>query len=816
MSRAWFAIRWSARDLRRRWLQVVVIALIIAVGTGVYAGLGSTSRWRERSYDDSYALLHMHDLRVELNEGSRVPAGHLIDALEQMDHPAWIMDAEERLIAPTQLDASTQSAAVLVPGRVVGVDVSEGGPHVDGIDVTRGRALSAEDAGREVALLEAHFADHYGLPRAGELELAGGVPLRYVGTGYSPEYFMVVDESGGLGLMAEANLGVVFMPLTTAQALTGNEGAVNDLVISLSPGIDPDRARPEIEAALSERFPEVGITVTTREEDPAYRLLYGDLESDQGTFRMLAFLMFVAAVFAAFNLTSRIVEAQRRELGIGMALGVRRRALAVRPLLVGAEIALLGVLFGIGMGMLVGVAMRSVLQDLMPLPVWETPFQPGEFAAAAALGFVLPLLATAWPVWRAVRVRPVDAIKTGHLAARGGGLAPLLKRLPVPGGSFGQIPIRNVLRAPRRTILTAIGVGVSIMMMVAILGMLDSFAATIDRGEEEILRGSPDRMSVDLAGFVPVDSRLVHSVVSSPAIEQAEPMVRVGGRVEHDGMAFDLLIEVLDLQNPVWHPAVRSPAPADGLPGIVLARKAIEDLGVAAGERVVVLHPVRTGADAFALARTRMTVVGVHDNPMRPFAYIDTAGAGLMGLTGATNTIQVTPAEGYSVGEVKRALFDLPGVASVQPVNATTHALRDLIDRFASVFRVIELFALGLALLVAFNAASINVDERAREHATMFAFGMRLRTLLRMTSVEGFMVGLLGTLAGVGFGALALGRLMANATREAPEVRIDVELAAGTVVLALAIGLAAALIAPLLTARRLGRMDIPSTLRVME
>ena len=33
-----FLLRWSARDLRRRWLQVVAIALIIAVGTGVYAG----------------------------------------------------------------------------------------------------------------------------------------------------------------------------------------------------------------------------------------------------------------------------------------------------------------------------------------------------------------------------------------------------------------------------------------------------------------------------------------------------------------------------------------------------------------------------------------------------------------------------------------------------------------------------------------------------------------------------------------------------------------------------------------------------------
>ena len=44
-----FVLRWSLRDLRRRWIQVAAIALIIAVGTGVYSGLGSTATWRRVS-----------------------------------------------------------------------------------------------------------------------------------------------------------------------------------------------------------------------------------------------------------------------------------------------------------------------------------------------------------------------------------------------------------------------------------------------------------------------------------------------------------------------------------------------------------------------------------------------------------------------------------------------------------------------------------------------------------------------------------------------------------------------------------------------
>jgi putative ABC transport system permease protein len=72
-------IRWSWRDLRRRWLLVAAIALVIALGSGTYASLLSTSAWRTRSNDASFALLHTHDIRVALPQGQhhrrRAPRG---------------------------------------------------------------------------------------------------------------------------------------------------------------------------------------------------------------------------------------------------------------------------------------------------------------------------------------------------------------------------------------------------------------------------------------------------------------------------------------------------------------------------------------------------------------------------------------------------------------------------------------------------------------------------------------------------------------------------------------------------------------------
>ena len=41
-----FWLRWSWRDLRHHWIALVVVSLVIAIGTGVYAGLSNTSTWR--------------------------------------------------------------------------------------------------------------------------------------------------------------------------------------------------------------------------------------------------------------------------------------------------------------------------------------------------------------------------------------------------------------------------------------------------------------------------------------------------------------------------------------------------------------------------------------------------------------------------------------------------------------------------------------------------------------------------------------------------------------------------------------------------
>jgi putative ABC transport system permease protein len=815
MRAARFWLRWSWRDLRKRWLLVTAIALLIAIGSGTYAGFGSVSIWRKDSNDKSFALLNAHDLRVTLSEGSYAHRGELRRALRSMRSPEWVDEAQERLVVPTQVDASAGGRRVLAPGRVVGMDVSVGEPRVDDVFVERGRGLREGDDGRSVAVLESGFAEENALPPSGRIRLPSGEPLRYVGQGRSPDYFLVVDETGGF-IGGESAFAVVFAPLRTAQLVARRPAAVNELVLTLAPGVDPRTAEEELSRAFAAELPRLGITVTRGPNETVHRILYRDAEGDQKFLNVFAFLMLAGAALAAFNLISRVVETQRREIGVGMALGVDSPLLALRPLLLGAQIALLGVVLGLPVGILVNAGIRSVFEAQLSLPVLETPLDPWKFAQGALLGFLIPFAATAFPVLRAVRMQPIDAIRVGFRTVKGGGLAPLLKRVRVPGRSLGQMPVRNVVRAPRRTLMTVLGIAAVITSVVAVLGMIDSFLATTDRSRDEILGGAPDRLEVSLDDHYPARSREISAITDAPRVGAAEARLRFPVELSSDGSTIDASVELLDPGSPLWTPTV-SEGQAPRGNEVLLAEETARDLGVEPGEEITARLPVRTGPDAFDIVNAPVSVAGLHPNPFRTLVYANRTAAEAIGLGGLANEVAVTPAPGASTEKVQRALFDRPGVASVRPVSAATDALQEGLDEFVGVLRITELAGLLLALLIAFNTTSINADERAREYATMAAYGVPVLTVVRISVLESVLVGVMGTAIGLVLGLAVISWVINEITPQTlPEIGVVVSLSPASIAAAVAVGIGAMALAPLLTIRRLLRMDIPATLRVVE
>ena len=804
-------LRWALRDAKSRWVQVVGIAFMIAIGTGMFAGLSSVTQWRFASNDASLALTNMYDIRARPSGDGFLPQGSLATIAEGID---GVESVEERLISPSQVEVDTGDGSIFVRARLIGVDMSDGGPSVNGVELITGREIEEAEFGEPVVLIERNFGVYYELPDEGELRLGGDVAARYVGHAVSPEYFLIVEDGGFFG---QANLAVIFTSIETAQKLSGRQGQVNDLVLTVEPGADLAAVETALVAETAERHADTGLDLMRTEDDASYLALTRDPEGDQQFYNVFALILFAGAAFASLNFSARMVETQRREIGTSMALGENPVAIAVRPLLVGVQIALLGVVFGIGVGLLIAMLMQGVLESFVPLPVFITPFQTGIFAGVAAIGFLLPILAVLWPVFRAVRVQPVDAIRTGHLAARGGGLAPAISRLPLPGSSLGRMPFRNLMRAPRRTFLTLFALTAVLAILVSVVGITDSLLATLARGDEELLRGVPDRLIVRLDSFYSVDSPEVNGIISGGSLGVAEPGIVLGGSVQGSGESITVAVQYVDLEGGAWRPTVLEGTLSDGRPGIVLARKAAKDLGVGAGDSVTLTLPVRTGPDSFTLGASAVPVLAVHPHPLRFNAYMDIRHAGQVGLEGFANVVTGAPAPGETVNGVKRALFGSPGVATVQGIAETSQAAQEVFDQFTSIFIVMQIFVLGLALLIAFNTANINSDERQRDHATMFAYGIPVRRVIGNLAMEGLVLGVLASILGIVLGyALLLWMILVLVPASYPDMGIILTINIPAMAGFLGAAIVVVALAPALTVRKLQRMNVPSTLRVLE
>ncbi|MGF1598374.1 MAG: FtsX-like permease family protein [Acidimicrobiales bacterium] len=818
-TRGWMGwwLRWSWRDFRSHWIAVSVIALVLAIGTGVYAGLGSTAEWRRQSNDASFGALAMHDLRITLSPGTFVEQGALLRSIASIDGVDSVSAVTERLVVDSQLDTGAIGGAdsVLVPARLVGMTFQSTRP-VDDIWVRDGTAPSG-DPGDRRAVLEAKFADQHSLPIEGTVLVAGGRSVTYSGLGVGPEDFFYEGPEGTV--FAAGELAIVYLSLTAAQQISGNEAVVNDAALVLVDGAESAAIEAQLTTAISDLG--VSATISTRNDADAVRVLYEDIDNDQRFWNALSALVLLAAALAAFNLINRIVEAQRREIGIGMALGVPRAQLAIRPMVIGLQVAVLGTLAGLGVGFLVGRAFGNLLESFLPLPEHRTPFQVSVYLRAAALGIVIPIAASALPVWRALRVEPIEAIRTGHLAARSNRLTGWTGRLRLPGSSMTLMPIRHLMRTPRRTVLTAIGVGAALTALVAVLGMLDSFGRTLERSDAEFTKGDAGRVVVQLDTFYSDGSSVVAAISAAPGIGHTDAGLRlpVTALAPDPGDNLDLLVEFVDLADARWTPTIQESmaAGSSGSPRILLARKATDDLGAQVGDTITVRHPIRTGVGGFAMAETPVVVAAIHANPIRTFAFLDLSDAASFGLQGQVNVVHAYPADGSTHSEVQRAVFGLPGVTSSQPVSRISEAIDEALDQFLSFLIVTASGVLILALLIAFNATRITVEERRREHATMRAFGLPVRTVLGVVMKESVIIGIIATVIGLAAGITFLRWMLTSlATTTLPDVGIDTYLSPTTILVTAIVGIISVGATPLLLVRRLRNMNLPGTLRVVE
>ena len=300
--------KWILRDLRSRWIQVVLISFVIAIGTGTYSGLSSTTSWRLKSNDASFSATNMHDFKVYSQSGKLFREGEIGKILAPLVNKGLITGVEDRLSLPTQIKAEGVNGSVIAPGLLVGIDESRGVRQIDKLHFTKGD-WGNYDTGSTIdyAVLDHTFAENNGIPNSSIIELPGGKKIKVSGTGLTPQHFIPINNSGlGFGGV----LAIVYMPLDKVQFLQNQQGKTSESLITISNPENSENLKTELTLILQQSFPNYGIGIEEKKEDRVYKLLYEGADADQKFYHVIGIAILLGAVLAAFNLTVRVVQSQ--------------------------------------------------------------------------------------------------------------------------------------------------------------------------------------------------------------------------------------------------------------------------------------------------------------------------------------------------------------------------------------------------------------------------------------------------------------------------------------------------------------------------
>ncbi len=263
--------------------------------------------------------------------------------------------------------------------------------------LTDGRWFSAEEDrdAAAVAVVERNLAQTAGIEVGDEVAIdtaAGAAELRIVGVASNQQ------EDGT----------VLYIPLTTGRSLLGRpDGASSYLVRATSP--DPatvDRMTTGVEDALVALGYEVGGEVTyvaERDEVAANRSL-------TTTIALLGFVIVATSMVGLANTMTTNVLERTREIGILRCLGGRARDVRRIFTTEGVSLAVAGWAAGVPLGYLLTRTLVWMVWEIVGvrLPV---VFPPVNIPIALVGTVALALVVLFFPVRRAVRFRPGDALR---------------------------------------------------------------------------------------------------------------------------------------------------------------------------------------------------------------------------------------------------------------------------------------------------------------------------------------------------------------------------------------------------------------------
>jgi len=294
--------------------------------------------------------------------------------------------------------------AVFVPARVGGVrSVNLLGVRVQdlrffNINLVNG-TLPSGDAADEI-IIDVETARSLGLTGPGATVK---VTVKYGTLYFEKDYRVVgiIKQVSGLSKLFGASFALA--PRRSVQGMIGRQGFINYIFIRVT-----DRGLVnDVDRAIKNAFP----GVSTIKETDIVSVVLRIMDIINGTLTAVTLIGLLVAALGVMNTVMMSIRERIREIGILKTIGARDEFILTVFML---EVSIIGVSGGL-LGMVLGYLESFLLRDFImglglpfDIPVYPVP---EAFAMGFLISLAVSLLAAFYPIYRVVKLRPIEALK---------------------------------------------------------------------------------------------------------------------------------------------------------------------------------------------------------------------------------------------------------------------------------------------------------------------------------------------------------------------------------------------------------------------
>jgi putative ABC transport system permease protein len=778
------------RELRRHWVQVTSIALVMGCGTMTIMGLRSTLTSIRSARDMYFADYRLGDVFVQLQRAP-VAIGRRITAIP------GVAAAETRIVRDVRLDVPGLPEAAI--GHMVSIPEVRR-PMLNDLHVRRGRWIAP---GRDdEALVSERFAELNRLEPGDSLAaVVNGrwQRLHIVGVALSPEF--VVEFAGSAIFADNRRYGILWTSRQTLESAFDMKGAFNDVVVRLAPGAN----EKSVAAALNTLLQPWGAAdAYGRRDQPAARALEDEFTQLKTNATLFPMFFLVVAAFLLNVVLSRLVASQRDEIAALKAFGYSNREIGLHYLGFGLAAVLLGAIVGIPLGMWMGAKFTALYHDYFRFPTLPSVVDWGAAALGVGVSGGFALLGAFGGVRRVMALPPAEALRPESPAR----FRPLLIERLGMGGIVSpgiRMILRNLERRPLRTGATVIGAALAVALLASGRFPYDAFDRLMD--VEFRLAQRYDAVAT-FTKERPAEA--AREIARMDGVLAAEPFRSTSARVTRGPTSRTTMIMGIEPRSNLYRLV-----DADGreyVPpssGCALTVGLARILGVHTGDTIDV-ELLERGSE-----RRMLVITGLFD-PM--------IGQGIFMTRAALNQVlrEQDAASGVYLSiapdreaDVLVGLKAFPGVAGTTSRSATIHNIDEQMRQsMVFVLMLIVSSACVIAMGVVYNSARIALSERGRELASLRVLGFTTNEVAGMLLGEQGAILLVALPCGIAFGA-AFSYALARGF-ETERFHFPYVLAFHSQAFAAGVVVAAAALAGLVVRRRVRRLDMVAALRTRE